>query len=99
MERRERERERKKRNIIIKGIEKGEKEIKEIMTELSKIIEVNPKVKDVKEVGRREERKARMIVVKMEDRDSKIELMKKKALKDRKERLQGDGLGRRRLCN
>lgn len=51
------------------------------MTELSKIIEVNPKVKDVKLVGRREKRKARMIVVKMEDRESKIELMKEKGTK------------------
>ena len=89
--REEGEREKRKINIIIKGVEPGDKEVKKVVEELWKVMGVKARAAEVKEIGRRSGRERRMVWVRMEDREGKIEVMKKKiALRGRTEKIEDD---------
>lgn len=71
-------RERRRRNVVVKGIEvKGEGiegKVKKIWEELG----VGARIEEIKEIGRGNGKERKMMIIKMEDRKDKMEVMRKK---------------------
>lgn len=85
----EEERQKRKRNIIIKGVDKKEKGIEEIVAELWRVMEVKGKTEEIRKIGKGDKKGRNMILVKMENKEGKIEVMRKKnKLRERTERIQ-----------
>src|SRR5436190_18093929 len=85
------EREDKKQNIIIKGIEKGEGELKESVRNIIKELGVEAEIKNVRKTGGRKEGREEMAVVTLGSWEQKRKVMeKKRLLKGRKERIDDD---------
>lgn len=70
------EREKRKINIIIKRVEPGEKEVKKMVEKLWKEMGVIARTAEVKEIGR-SGREKRMVWMRMEDREGKMERWRK----------------------
>lgn len=84
----EEERQKRKRNIIIKGVDKKEKGIEEIVAVLWRVREVKGKTEEIMEIGRGDQKGRKMILVKMENKEGKIEVMRKKnKLRERTEKI------------
>lgn len=80
-----------KKNIIFKRVDKEGKSVEEAEAELWRAIEVTGKVEKIREIGRGDKKERRMILVKMENREGKIEVMRKKnKLRKKTERIQDD---------
>jgi len=61
------------------------------VAELWGVMEVSGKTEEIRELGRGDKKGKRMILVKMENREGKIEVMRKKRrLRERNERIQDD---------
>lgn len=77
----------KKNNIIIKGLDTEQRDIKEVTQEfVKKELNVEPKIREAYTVGKR-----RLIVVKLEDFHTKLAIMKKKSkLGDKKVYIEND---------
>ncbi|XP_025265737.1 golgin subfamily A member 6-like protein 2 [Camponotus floridanus] len=87
----EEERQKRRKNIVIKGVDKKEKNVEETIKELWKVMEVSGKIEEIRELGKGNKREKRMILVKMENREDKIEIMRKKwKLRERNEKIQDD---------
>src|SRR5436190_8292910 len=85
------EREDKKQNIIIKGIEKEEGELKESVRNIIKELGVEAEIKNVRKTGGRKEGREEMAVVTLGSWEQKKKVMeKKRLLKGRKERIDDD---------
>lgn len=85
------ERQKRRRNIIIKGVDKEGKSAEEIVTELWGVMEVSSKTEEISELGKRDKKGKRMILVKMKEREGKTEIMKnKRKLRERNEKIQDD---------
>lgn len=86
------EREGKRKNIIIKGI-KNVKEVKKEVEEVLRAIEVTVEIEEIRETGRKiaREGEKKMVVVKLKNMKDKIKIItKKKGLKGREERIEDD---------
>jgi len=84
-----REREERKRNILIKGLVAREGKRKKAIEEILKIIEVKGDIIEVKRIGGEGERE--MVVVRMSSEEQKKEVLRKKwRLKGRKEIIMED---------
>ncbi|KAF2896374.1 hypothetical protein ILUMI_09805 [Ignelater luminosus] len=69
----------KKKNIIIKGLQTNEENIEEVVKKLINIkIGVNADIKEARFIGKNEKTKA--IIVKIENFQKKLQIMKKKAI-------------------
>lgn len=87
----EEERQKRKRNIILKGVDKKEKGTEEIVAELWRMMEVKGKTKEIREIGRGDKKGKSMMLVKMESKKGKRGVMRKEnKLKERTERIQDD---------
>jgi len=87
-----REREKRRRNIIIKGMEAKEGKRREAVEEILEVIGAKVEIKEVRRIGEITEKgRGEMMLVKLESEDQKWEVMaKKKNLKGRKERIAED---------
>ena len=87
----EEERQKRRINIIIKGVDKNEKNIKEVVNELWRTMELEVKAEEIREIGKGDGKGRRMILVRMKDKGSKVEVMRNKnKLRGRTERIQDD---------
>ncbi|KAL6421352.1 hypothetical protein ACFW04_014689 [Cataglyphis niger] len=87
MERREREE--RKRNMLIKGVEEGRRRV--AVEELFDSIGIKVEIEEVRKIGGSVEEGREMMVVRLKNEDQRREVWnKKKLLKDRKERILED---------
>jgi len=85
------EREKRKRNVVVKGLEVGEGGIMKAVGELWERMGVKAEVEKMWEVNKRKEGNKKMTLVKIKDREMKREMMQKKgALRGREERIEDD---------
>ncbi|KAL6416607.1 hypothetical protein ACFW04_011364 [Cataglyphis niger] len=89
MERREREE--KRRNVLIKGVEIKEGRRRVAMEELFDSIGIKAEIEEVRKIGGSVEEEREMMVIRLKNEDQKREIWnKKKLLKGRKERILED---------
>lgn len=85
--------EERRRNIIIRGMKVKERERREAVGDLLKVIGAKAKIKDIKRIGERRE----MIIVRLKNVEQRKEIMRKKRnLKERRERIMEDWAWRKR---
>ncbi|EZA56118.1 hypothetical protein X777_03726 [Ooceraea biroi] len=85
------ERERRKRNVIVKGVEVQGEGIEGAVRRIWKEIGAEAEIEETREIGKKSERGRKMILVKLKDREGKREVMsKKRALRGRMERIEDD---------
>lgn len=84
------ERERRRRNVVVKEIEmKGEGiegEVRKIWEELG----MGARIEEIKDIGRGNGKERKMVIVKMEDRKGKMEVMRKKIVEGGVVRIEDD---------
>lgn len=81
-----REREDRKKNIVIKGLEVKEGRRKEAVEEIMEKIEVKAKIEEIKRVGFKTMKEKEMVMVKLTKEEQRREILRKKSnLKERKE--------------
>ncbi|EZA50989.1 hypothetical protein X777_10537 [Ooceraea biroi] len=85
------ERERRKRNVIVKGMEVQGEGIEGAVRRIWKEIGAEAEIEETREIGKKSERGRKMILVKLKDREGKREVMsKKRALRGKMERIEDD---------
>ncbi|XP_066597110.1 golgin subfamily A member 6-like protein 22 [Prorops nasuta] len=93
-EKEKRERESRRNNVVVWGVEKAEGSMEELKKEVEgimKIVGVEKGVKEVRRMGKREGEGRKGVTVEMEDRESKRKVMEgKHKLRGRKERIEED---------
>lgn len=72
------ERKRRRRNILIKGLGRDKRDVREKVERLWKKMGVQAEVKEIREINKRKAEERRMVVVKLRDREEKREVMRKK---------------------
>lgn len=72
------ERKRRRRNILIKGLGRDKRDVREEVERLWKEMGVQAEVEEIREINKRKEEERRMVVVKLRDREEKREVMRKK---------------------
>lgn len=72
------ERKRRRRNILIKGLGRDKRDVREEIERLWKEMGVQAEVEEIREINKRKEEERRMVVVKLRDREGKREVMRKK---------------------
>ncbi|EZA50915.1 hypothetical protein X777_10742 [Ooceraea biroi] len=86
-----REREERRRNVIIKGLEKKEGGRREAVEDVLKITGAKVGIKEIKKIGGEEEKGTEMVVVRLENEQQKKEILwGKKKLKGRNEKIMED---------
>lgn len=90
------EREKRRRNIIIKGLEEREGKRREAVEEVLRKIGVMIKVGEIKRISGDKEKGKKMVMVKLRNEEQKREVMRKKnGLKGRKEKYWRIGRGKK----
>lgn len=86
------EREKRRKNIVIKGVETKDGNKREAVEELLKVIDVKVEITEIRRIGvGMEKGRGEMLLVKLGNKEQKWEIMtKKKNLKGRKERVYED---------
>ena len=85
------EREERRENIIIKGLKKGDTSVEERVRELMGELKTEVEIRGVRIVGRREESKGEMVIVKLGSIEQKRRVLERKmVLKGRRERIEED---------
>lgn len=80
------EKKRRRRSMVMKGVEIKVWEINETVRKIWEDMEVSAKIEEVKEIGKENGKNRKMEIVRMENRRGKMEIMKKKiALKQNNE--------------
>jgi len=72
-----REREKKRRNVMIKGVEVKERERREAVEKIFEGIGVKVEVKEIRKIEEGTEREGGMLLIKLENEDQKREIMGK----------------------
>ncbi|EFN64892.1 hypothetical protein EAG_05339 [Camponotus floridanus] len=72
------ERERRRRNVVVKGLEVKVERIEGEVRRIWKELGVGARIEEIKEIGRGNGRERRMAIVRMEDREGKLEVMRRK---------------------
>lgn len=86
-----REREKRRKNIIIRGVEVKEGKKKEVIERIMKDIGADVRVKEIKRLGRDREKDRKMVWLRLEDEEQRREVLRKKSrLRGRKERIMED---------
>src|SRR5436190_9747800 len=86
-----REREERKKNIVVRGLEVREGKRREGAEKLLKDIEAKVEIMEVKKVGEDREKGSEMVIIRLGSEEQKWEVMeKKKKLRGRKERIGAD---------
>ncbi|XP_011864665.1 PREDICTED: uncharacterized protein LOC105560291 [Vollenhovia emeryi] len=85
------EREEKRRNVVMRGVEVREGKRREAVEEVMKIIGAKAEIKEVRRIGERREEGREMLLVKLENEEQKWDIMEKKRnLRGRPERISED---------
>lgn len=85
------ERERRRRNVVVKGLEAKREGIEGQIGRIWKELGVEAKIEEIREIGGRNGKEKKMTVVRMEDRKGKMEIMRKKvALRGKVVRIEDD---------
>lgn len=84
-----REREERRRNIIIKGLEEREGKRMEVVERLLRDIGVSVKIKELKKIRGNKDKKKKMIVIKLGSKEQKsgVKMRNKRKLKRRRKKL------------
>lgn len=70
------ERNKKKRNLVFKGIKEEKKNIKEQLLRICKVIRMEVKIKEMKEMKVRKEERGEMIIVRIRSKEIKKRIWK-----------------------
>lgn len=80
---------RRRRNVVVKGMEIKDENIREAMEKLWRNIEAGAAIEKIKEIGNMNGKGKKMALVKLKDRKGKrVVMQKKKTLKGREERIE-----------
>lgn len=91
------ERERRRRNVLVKEVEVKEGKIKKSIEKIWERMEIVAKIENIREIGKGTGKERGMAIVRLKDRKGKIEVMKKKViLRDEMIRIEDDWMKKER---